>query len=166
MARTSLASALVALETAHPGIGEALAADHKIVRDIASKLATYGSLSEKQIALVFRLAAESKAPKATVPAGRAEVVAVVTSLKEVESNYGGFYNRCGAYVGGKVTTKMTAKVETASGSYRVYGTVPSALVETTKVGDTLRFTATFEASKDDPSFGFFKRPSCAERVEA
>ena len=51
----------------HPGLEAALATEHRIVRDIAAQLVVRCSLSEKQIALVMKLAAEARAPKATEP---------------------------------------------------------------------------------------------------
>jgi hypothetical protein len=44
----------------HPGLDKALETDHRIVRDIAERFIQYRSLSEKQIALVFKLAGEER----------------------------------------------------------------------------------------------------------
>ena len=44
--------------------------------------------------------------------------------------------------------------------FKVFGTVPSSISRVSK-GDVVEFTATLEPSKDDPKFGFYKRPSKA-----
>lgn len=46
----------------HPGLETALATDHYIVRDIAARFQQWGSLSEKQVALVLKLAGEATQP--------------------------------------------------------------------------------------------------------
>lgn len=44
----------------HPGLDAALETDHRIVRDIGERFIQYKSLSDKQIALVFKLAGETR----------------------------------------------------------------------------------------------------------
>lgn len=73
--------------------------------------------------------------------GRREVIGFVKSLKTVESVYG-------------VTYKML--VEQTDGG-RVWGTVPAAIDP--KVGDKVALIATVQRSDDDPSFGFYSRPT-------
>jgi hypothetical protein len=46
-----------------PGLDQALKTNHRIVADIASRFQSYRTLSDKQVALVFKLAAEANAPK-------------------------------------------------------------------------------------------------------
>lgn len=84
-----------------------------------------------------------------VPAGKkVDVEGVVISTKEVESMYG-------------VSLKML--VESPDG-WRVFGSVPNS-VDINK-GDTITFRASeIEKSKDDPKFGFFKRPTRAKVVQ-
>lgn len=48
--------------------------------------------------------------------------------------------------------------------FKVWGNLPSSIFEAQR-GERVRFTATVEASYDDPSFGFFKRPAKAEVLE-
>lgn len=138
------------------------------LQDIMTKARRYGSISEKQTALVERLVAEQDAKWSAfvvkqqarnsekesadqVQAGRYEFSGEVVALKEVEDNFS-YYPR--------TILKMTVKL---AGGQRLYGTVPSA-IEVNK-GDMVRLTATVEASSKDPSFGFFKRPAKAS-VEA
>lgn len=46
----------------------------------------------------------------------------------------------------------------------VWGTVPSAF-DHELVGSKVKFSATVEASNDDPSFGFFKRSTQAALIQ-
>lgn len=48
--------------------------------------------------------------------------------------------------------------------WKVWGTLPSVLVGKVGRGDTIRFLATIKPSERDPKFGFFSRPSKAEKV--
>lgn len=79
-----------------------------------------------------------------VPEGKATVVGEVLTLKWQDSQFGS-------------TLKMLVK---ATQGFKVWGTVPSSLLGEDKLmaGTMVRVTATFERSKDDPKFGFFKRP--------
>lgn len=47
----------------HPGLEDALKTEHRIVKDIASRFQTYRTLTDKQIALVLKIANEAKNPK-------------------------------------------------------------------------------------------------------
>lgn len=140
------------------GLEQALETPHEIVEDIKSRFHRVGRISEKQIALVFKLCRESFAPKrmkkkASVPVGRQTVQGRVVSTKLVESYYGS-------------QLKMLVEVSTDDGFYRVFGTVPGSLYGFEIAGGdkTVEFTANFERSRDDESFGFFKRPSRARLV--
>jgi hypothetical protein len=123
------------------------------ITDIVGKLVKYGSISENQMSFVGKLlakipqreqiAAERAAEReaaAPCPTGRVTVSGIVLSIKEHEGNYG-------------FTTKMTVK---ANEGFIVWVTMPSgADVER---GSAITFTATLTPSKDDPKFGFGKRP--------
>ena len=136
--------------------------------DIARKARTYGDASEKQIALIERILGEidgkveayrgkiavrAAAPQAgPVPTGRVVIEGEIVGIKEVDDNF--------SYHGGTIT-KMTVKLDNGA---RVYGTMPAAINGFR--GDRVRFTATVEASNDDASFGFAKRPAKAEVLVA
>lgn len=121
--------------------------------DLLAKLRKYGPLSERQEAAVRKGPAQEAARAARaaeaaqagpVPTGsRLLIEGEVLTTKWQESMYGG-------------ALKMLVKL--ANGS-KVWGSVPSS-IEVAK-GDTVRFNANVEASNDDPSFGFFKRPTKA-----
>lgn len=134
--------------------------------DIWWKIAKYAEPSDKQVAFVERLVgrltekqtgldqreAESAAllaSGATVPIGRQEVSGTVKSLKFVDNAYGG-------------SLKMLVALDNGT---RVYGTVPNSICDVHD-GDRVTFTATFKASDRDPLFGFYSRPTKAEREAA
>lgn len=76
--------------------------------------------------------------------GKQTICGRVISTKWVETMYGS-------------TRKML--VEDVKG-YKVYGSVPAA-IDSVNNGDEIEFTATLSSSDDDPTFGFFKRPTKA-----
>jgi hypothetical protein len=76
--------------------------------------------------------------------GKQTIRGRVISTKWVDTMYGS-------------TRKML--VEDVKG-YKVYGSVPSA-IDSVNNGDEIEFTAALSASDDDPTFGFFKRPTKA-----
>ena len=142
-----------------PLLEEALKTDHYIVRDINDRFRRYGSLSEKQIALVLKIAGDQikqvevraqRAQEAHVeaPEGRTTVRGTVVSTKMHDGQYGS-------------VLKMTVKVTTPEGSWLAWGTVPSDIHADVKVGRTVEFDGTFTRSNDKKYFAFFKRPSKA-----
>lgn len=145
----------------YPGLADALQIDHPTIRDIADRFARYNNLSDKQIALVLKIAAETTKPAVeaekhvTAPVGgRRSFRGVVVSTKSVDSAYGTQY-------------KMVVKVQADGGCWLAWGTIPSALLESVECGDKGRIyslrgrevemTATLEAGKD-AHFAFMKRP--------
>jgi len=135
--------------------------EEEIISDIVGKLVRYGSVSDKQIALIAKLvgdidrkaeiAAQREAEAAAalpIPsfAGRVTVEGVVISRKLVTGFYGD-------------AIKIVVK---ADDGWKVYGTEPSTVEAT--VGDRIRFDAAITVSDDDPKFGFFKRPTKPEVV--
>jgi hypothetical protein len=129
------------------------------VADVRRRARQYGNASDKQVAAVVKVVeriatrkrqqAEREA-EVTVPAelGRQVIDGEVVGRKYWESDFGGAY-------------KVTVKVTTPQGVYRVWGSEPSKVPF--HVGDKVRFVATVERSKKgDDSFGIFKRPGRAE----
>jgi hypothetical protein len=131
-------------------------------RDIVGKLVQYGSVSEKQIDFLRKLAkqiidrpiiqaqrqAESDAA-GPVPTGRTQMTGVVLSVKTVERETR-FYGDAG------LSTKVLIKLENGS---KVYGN----RFQNVEKGDTVTFVATVTQSDRDPKFGFFKRPTLPKR---
>jgi hypothetical protein len=124
-----------------------ISSDSGILADMFEKLLANGSLSVKQWAFADKLAADRKVTPAPAPVGRQTIKGVVVKTKTVESQFG-------------VNFKMVVKGD----GFMVYGSIPSSILSV-EAGDTVQFTATFEQSKDDQTFGFFKRPSKAEILE-
>jgi hypothetical protein len=126
-----------------------------VIRDIVGKLIRYGSISDNQTgylrSLVTRInrrpiveaqrAAEREAA-APVPTGRMRVQGVVVGTKTVEDAY--------SYNGGEKTMLIIK----ANEGFKVYGSRFNNLGR----GDVVDMTATLSPSKDDPKFGFYKRP--------
>lgn len=141
----------------NPGLESLLKLDHHIIADIAERFNRYGKISEKQIHLVCKIGAElwcparPELPTAAVVTGKkVEITGEILTAKFQDSNYGGAY-------------KMLVRDDRG---FKVWGTVPSAIVEGVEAtqpigvlkGERITFLATVEASKDDETFGFTKRP--------
>lgn len=135
----------------HPGLGDALTLNHRILRDMSERLDMYGALSDKQIAFALKLAEEVRNPKeeeAKVPApeGRHTWEGQVVSVKQGDYGY-----------------RLILKTETPNGVWLAMGSCPSALVGCVQRGDAVRLTATLAHGKDE-HFAFYKRPSGAEKI--
>jgi hypothetical protein len=130
-----------------------------ILRDMATRLHQYGSLSEKQIGFALKLKAQLEAPApvaelhSPAPEGKVTVTGVIVSCKYQESDFGS-------------TPKMTVKHTEEDGStWLVWSTIPAAILDMDLTFDELRgraitFTATLTRS-DSEHFAFAKRPTKA-----
>lgn len=136
--------------------------------DLIHKCNRYGSLSEKQVdaalkakereeGFASRRLAEAAAVTAEFPSGRQDVEGEIISARVKDSDFGTSY-------------KMLVKLTDGN---KVWGTIPETLWEQLhRIDDEysidafrgcqVKFTATFEVSRDDEHFGFFKRPAKAE----
>lgn len=125
--------------------------EERTIVDIVGKLVRYGSISEKATAYIGTLLAkipqraELEAQKqaeqeaaAPCPSGRVEIKGEVLGLKVVESYFGD-------------VTRILVKAESG---FKVWG----SRFDNVEKGDQVHFVATVEPSKDDPKFGFYKRP--------
>jgi hypothetical protein len=146
----------------HPGLEKALETEHYIVQDIRARFLSYHGLSDAQIALVFKLAAEAEEPSekyAPAPEGRVRFSGELVSIKSRESRYGSQF-------------KMTVKVTTDEGVWIAWGTCPEKILvarlsridEDGKfcegqidIGDQVELTATLTRGRDD-HFAIMKRP--------
>lgn len=171
----------------HDGLAADLQVDHYIIADIAGKLREYGSISDKQIALVRKLAEEKRNPaaeEATVPApveeGRQTVTGRIVSVKTRTDDWG-------------TSVKMTVKVATDDGVWLTWGTLPTSLAEelqhkqiadrkayrealehddtlpsvlkdATLKGSLVRFDAKLKVGRD-AHFTMFSRPTKASVIE-
>ena len=136
----------------HVGLASVLAASGRgILRSFAQQLAARGSLSEKQVAAAFKVAADVAAalPVIEVPEGRQTVEGEIISVKE-------YFN---SYTGG---TDLKMLVLDPRG-FKVFGSIPRSIIMDAERGAKVRFTARLEAK--ELGFGFFKRPTQAEVIE-
>lgn len=124
----------------------------EFVNNIKHSMMRFGSLTEKQVAAVRknierareRFEERENAPE--VVEGKQVFEGEVLSLKETSACYD--YRN--------VTTQLKMLVKDARG-FKLYGSVPKALVDDIKIGDTVKISATVKKSKDN-GFGFFSRP--------
>jgi hypothetical protein len=136
---------------AHPGLADALELDHRILHDLKDKLVRYLSLSDKQVALAFKLAEEVRHPKpaeVTVPAPEGSGVTVrgtVLSVKEYESFYGD-----------GMALKVTVKVATPDGYWLAWGTLPRSLSGVGR-GAEIELVANLKRGRE-PHFALMSRP--------
>lgn len=142
--------------------GETMPAESKgnaFIADVAHKLRQYGSLSERQISAVraavkrdadraAQRAAENAEPMTPCPTGKVTVTGRILTTRWQESQYGGSL-KC---------------LVLDDRRFKVWGTVPRSLDITT--GDRVTFSATVERSADDETFGFYKRPTKASKLDA
>lgn len=138
-----------------------------ILHDLYAKAKQYGTISDKQAALVEKLVEQvseryaeylgRESAKAALvesgvqaPEGRVQVEGEVVSVKWQDNDFGG-------------SLKWTVKTEEG---WAVWGTVPSSLHgQGVDKGTRVRFTATLKRSDRDPLFAFATRPTKAEIVD-
>lgn len=131
-------------------------ARNDFARDILNKFNHYGEMSQRQAEcfvsslkrdheFAAKRAAADAEPKGPLPTGRQEFDGEILSVQVRESQYG-------------PVKKILVKLENNS---KVWMTLPAAASSASR-GEKMRFRATLEVSKDDPSFGFGKRPTVVE----
>jgi hypothetical protein len=145
----------------HPGLEADLEIDHHIVRDIKARFHQYFTLSDKQIALVRKIAEETRNPRPAekhipAPTGKVQFEGEIVGAKVIETGFGS-------------AVKITVKVETSAGSWLAYGTCPAAILDSVQPGQNGRcyeikgrrasLKATLKRSDRDAHFCFMKRPT-------
>lgn len=146
----------------NPGLSDALTTDHPIVQDISEKLWRYGSLSDAQIDLVFKIQKQEADREARREADAlllADAPALTTERQEITGTVISVRARDG-YAYGTTEYKMTVKLDNGN---KVWGTIPNSIFDEVWDNDNTRvtFSATIVVSDDDEHFGFFKRPTKA-----
>jgi hypothetical protein len=130
------------------------------IQDIVGRLVKYGSISEKAMSYIGMLLhridtrAERQAQReaeralaADCPEGRIVITGTVLTVKVDDGGQWG------------PTTKILLQ---ADAGWKVWGSRPASGGPESKCaerGDRIEFKATVERSKDDPKFGFYKRPT-------
>lgn len=156
--------------------------DPEFLQSVKQQLDKKGELSEGQVAAVQKFIASRQAKEekrqaetalladvAPITEGRRQITGEIVSTKFQDSDFGD-------------TLKMLVREDDGN---KVWGTVPQNLQDMTRgthwfdekgmsqftpavvgelKGHRVTFKATITASKDDPHFGFFKRPTGAELV--
>jgi hypothetical protein len=163
-AKQRIKTAVAEFVAANPDLAFMADKDHDhsndFVADVSRKLRQYGELSSRQVEAVrnsivrdaeraAREAAEALVPKVPVVEGKGLVTGVVLGTKWVESDFGG-------------SLKMLVQDDRG---FKVWGTVPAALKGEVK-GQRISFSATVEAKQGEVGFGFFKRPTKAQVLDA
>ena len=137
--------------------------EEEMIRDIVGKLVQYGSISNAQTNFLRKLvdavarraeldakrAAEHDAAEPLPAAGRIAIKGEIVSIKRGDGLY-------------QFGDRMIVRHEAG---WKVMGTLPAAL-EGAAVGDVVEFSATIKPSDRDPKFGFFSRPTKAQKVAA
>lgn len=145
---------VAAIEDLSNPANEAVHKRNDFARDILAKLNQYGEMSPRQAECFIssikrdheyaaKKAAEAQEVKGEFPRGRVEFNCEVLSTRVQESQFG-------------EQIKMLVKMEDNN---KVWLTVPAACAGSAERGAKLRLKATLEVSKDDPHFGFGKRPN-------
>lgn len=117
---------------------------------IVSILPAYRRSIEKDAERAQRAAAREQEVTAPVIEGRVEVVGTIISYDIKENDFG-------------VRTVITVKDHRG---FKVWGTCPRSIDYGDLVNKQVRFTAEIEKSDRDETFGFFKRPTKAQIIEA
>jgi hypothetical protein len=173
-AQTAHNERMASYEAQYPELAawSALMSENEFLMDLWTKAFKW-DLSEKQVAAAAKsitgkaereaARAAEQAARADAPVGKVTVTGTVKSVKFQENDFGGAW-------------KMVVEGE---GGFKVWSTVPSKMIDavmaeqdeldkdswagwsTLLVGRTVSFTATLEASDDDASFAFAKRPTKA-----
>ena len=127
----------------NPGLNAALKGDHYITKDLRSKLIHWGSISEKQVALAFKIVkdeAEKPAEETPVPMpdsdDRITVTATILGTKMVEG-----------FRGGEVE-KMLVQVAAEGGAWKGFGSLPQAFIDAQWAEERKR-TEAFQAKVDE-----------------
>lgn len=164
--RKAIAAKIAAEKTLsdNPGLGDAFETKHFIIEDIERKMWQYGTLSQAQIELIFKIArdteerniliAEREAQLAEAPKleeGRYEITGTIVSTKFQSSPYS--YDDI---------LKMLVELDTGN---RVWGSVPKSIWDDAEKDVRISFHAAVKQSNDDVHFGFFSRPTKAVVVE-
>jgi hypothetical protein len=133
------------------------------VCELHASARNYGSLSVKQLTFLTKLMAELNEAADRMPELLAERDAQAAVQAAIPALTEGRQVITGTVVGGKWVDndfgsnwKVTVLLENGQ---RVYGTCPKALRG--EKGDAVSFTAAVQLSENDPTFGFYSRPTKA-----
>jgi hypothetical protein len=151
------------------GLKEALETDHYIIRDIAAKLKYWGSISEKQIELIFKIADQKKQRdeqvfiSVPIEDGRQTVVGKVVSAK---------WTMVGTSWNPVDVLKAMIIVDTPEGQWKTWGTIPASITDKFPIdtaanikGSMVQFDAKLKLATNDNTMSFYSRPTKGKLLE-
>jgi hypothetical protein len=166
--RTRQLAERIAFLSDHEGLEVALTiTSNHILVDLAQKFEEERRLSDKQVALAKKIAAEILDPSlaekhVAAPSGRQTVRGTLVSVKGYDDHQDRTVKITAArdYNESRLSTfKATIKVATPDGSWLAWGTLPKSLVDAKAIpGDVVEVAATLKPGRD-PHFAMMKRPS-------
>lgn len=159
----------------NPDLSRLLRVDNKITADIRTRFLEWGTLSDAQEELLYKLekqneeykkSQQEEAERKYIPVpdgnGRVAVEGVILNAQYRESAYG-------------TVAKVLVRVDTEEGSFKLWGTLPRHIEDdafnNSEEGlkglrnKVIRFTAKLQRSDKDAEFGFFSRPTKAELIK-
>lgn len=126
------------------GFVEALKTKHPIAIDINRRLNQYGTVSQKQVDLVFKLNRDVMEKKPVIVGKKMVVEGIVTSSRIVDTQYG-------------LVRKISVHDDRG---FVVYGSAPKKKMFTS--GMRIKMVADTRISNTDPTFGFFSHAKLVE----
>jgi hypothetical protein len=141
---------------AHPGLEKAFTYSHRIIVDIKERFTRDCEISEKQVALVLKIANDIENPRAEetkveAPTGKKTFRGVVVSTKVQEGAYGN-------------SIKCVVKVQAEGGVWLAWGTVPANILNDNNghkaavKGSLVEITATLKPGREK-GFAVMGRPA-------
>ena len=132
--------------------------EHRILNDMAGKLAKWGDMSEGAVAFAVKLLADEDAPKTTIEEGKRVISGTVIKCEWRESDWGSSYKLSIKLDDGSgiIWGTIPAKVEEAARHISNYSQVRGFDIETVVKGASITFKATVTRSDKSTDFGFFK----------
>jgi hypothetical protein len=136
------------------------------VLDIVGKLIRYGSISEKQMAFVGKLVDQiAREPEIAAARAAEAEAAMPVPVCDKRMTVKGTVLTVKAPEEGARFPSYKMLVRHADG-WKVWGTVPSSVLDEIERGDEIEFVASVKVSDRDPKFGFASRPGKAKLIKA
>lgn len=138
--------------------------EEKIISEMVAGLIKWGKFSDKQIAFMGKLLHDVE-HRPEIEAKRAAEYEAASPLPLTEER--------AVIIGQVVSVKRPNKftyedrmMVVADAGWKIMGKVPSDIFDTVKVGDRVQFNGRIKASRNDPKFGYYSRPTKAAIIAA
>jgi len=137
--------------------------EHRILNDMAGKLAKWGDMSEGAASFAQKLLDDESAPKETIEEGKRVISGTVVKCEWRETQWGSSYKVSVKLDDGTgiVWGTLPGNVEEAARHCANYSQVRGFDIETIVTGAAITFSSTITRSDKSTDFGFFKRPTKA-----